>query len=122
MHTQVYLDMSSKKGEYFNTILIAILAPLRSPTKKIIYTQVVPDLSKERGPAVHFLVTHLASSPGSNQESLKIAHMLFLARAIGRVHSAKIYLHLFISPMSLARKIEIQLRKFGNHFRMCLFQ
>ena len=72
MHTQVYLDMSSKKGEYFNTILIAIPAPLRSPTKKIIYTQVVPDLSKERGPAVHFLVTHLASSPGSNQENLGI--------------------------------------------------
>ena len=31
---------------------------------------VLPDLSLERGPAVHFLVTHLASSPGSNQECL----------------------------------------------------
>ena len=72
MHTQVYLDMSSKKGEYFNIIIIATLAPLRSHHKKNIYTQVVPDLSKERGPAVHFLVTHLASSPGSNQESLEI--------------------------------------------------
>ena len=92
MHTQVYLDISSKKGEYFNTIIIAILTPLRSPTKKIIYTQVVPDLSLERGPAVNFLVTYLASSPGSNQECLEIAHMLFLARAIGRVHSAQIYL------------------------------
>ena len=72
MHTQVFLDMGSKKGEYCNNKLIETLSPLRSHSKKILYTQVVPDLSKERGPAVHFLVTHLASSPGSNQENFGI--------------------------------------------------